>query len=71
MLGPTAPKIVGFSQDFPLLMLSQDFSSSDANFPTCPYKHTIMVTTESDPKQWLSVKLFLHIQKYVRQNLFM
>ena len=33
MLGPTAPKIVGFSQDSPLLVLSQDLSSSETKFP--------------------------------------
>ena len=59
MLGPTAPKVVGFSEDFDLLMLSQDFSFSDAKFPTCAYKHTTMVPAEyvnicrySDPKPY-------------------
>ena len=41
MLGPTVlhPKS-GFSQNFPFLMLSHDFASSDAKFPTCAYKQT-------------------------------
>ena len=46
MFGPTGPKIVGSSQGFPLQMLSQDFSSSDAKIPTCANKHTTMVTAE-------------------------
>ena len=78
MLGPAVPKIVGFSQGFPLLMLSHDFSSSDAKFPTCAYKHTTMVPAESvtfcrysDPKPFLSAKPFLTSSKKVRQNLFM
>ena len=91
MLGPTAPKNcwvftefpVGFSQNFPFLMLSHDFPLLMQNFPHAhTNKHTTMVPAESvkiyrysDPKQFPSAKLFFtysktSLQEFVYVRLF-
>ena len=80
MFGPTAPNMLG---GFSSSMLSHDFSSSDAKFPTCAHNYTTMVPAESaiicrysDSKQFCSVKLFLTYSKinppaYIYVRLFL
>ena len=56
IFGPAAPKILGFSQEFPLLM--QTFPLAHTHIHTMMPAESVEFYRNSDPKQFLSVKLF-------------